>query len=498
MHVRSLLLVLAACAPARPSAQAPAPVAAPVVEPAPSDMLDRTAPNGQPAPADGPAPLQPAAGATIVLDARAVDVVALPGRVVALEPDYQHLRGFDPVTGAELWRTQAQERPNGLHTLYPLGERVLLHAGPLLAIVDAQSGAVVARTEAWHGERCGLRIVRGLEQRWREHVPWDSETVACAYHCECSLQLFDCATGARQQRFNSSVTHLYHSLSQPHDNVCWKPPRLLGRARGRTLAAIEVDDDYRLEALTADATAWQDARLGAAIGRHAGVGGDAGRDVCWTQADDELLVWTCSTGKLRWRARREPQEGHVVERTRLDGDLVIGERRSDRHVVLDARALATGKRLWQRVLAADRALLFAGERPDAWRDGPITYMRIDPATGATLAELTLPKGDALWPDPAGGWVRTGDAYAELDGEFKPRREVARDMSHTTWLGGQFIVQATADRLTVLRRPALDVALAAAGRFAVVESSAALEPGALLLREHRKDEPLRVVLLRAAP
>lgn len=72
------------------------------------------------------------------------------------------------------------------------------------------------------------------------------------------------------------------------------------------------------------------------------------------------------------------------------------------------------------------------------------------------------------------------------------------MSRTTWLGGQFIIEATADRLTALRRPALDVALAAAGRSAVVESSATLGQGALLLREHRRDEPLRVVLLRAAP
>ena len=72
------------------------------------------------------------------------------------------------------------------------------------------------------------------------------------------------------------------------------------------------------------------------------------------------------------------------------------------------------------------------------------------------------------------------------------------MSHTAWLDGQFVVRSTADRLTVLHRATLDEALVAAGRYSVVESSAALGPGALLLREHRKDEPLRVVLLRAAP
>jgi hypothetical protein len=72
------------------------------------------------------------------------------------------------------------------------------------------------------------------------------------------------------------------------------------------------------------------------------------------------------------------------------------------------------------------------------------------------------------------------------------------MSHTAWLDGHFIVQATTERLTVLRRPTLDEALVAAGQYSVVESSAALGPGALLLREHRKDEPLRVVLLRAGP
>lgn len=515
VHVRRLLLAVVACAPARPTdpaAQpaAPGPPSAGAMEHAPEDMPEETsypsAAAALPAPA-APAlpPLQPAPGVRVVLETRAQDVVALPGMIVALDPDFMHLRGLDPATGAEAWRTSVQERPSGMHTLYPLGERVLLHAGPSLAIVDARDGKLLDRRHAggYNGGDggCGLRIVRGMADiPWRTHVPWDSESVACGIACDCGLQLFDCATGAPQQRYDSAVTHLYHSLSEPHDNVCWKPPRLLGRVKGRTFAAIEVGDGYELVALAGDRVAWQDARLGAAVGRFTPSGGDEGRDVCWASADDELVVWTCSTGKPRWRARHDPAEGYARERVRLVGDRLLVERRTDRRNVVEARALSTGKRLWQRVLAADRAALIDADLPGApWWDGGLTYVRIDPVTGATLTELPLAARESLWRDPAGGYVRAGGAaYAELDADGRERRSVARDMSGTTWLDGHFVVLADPTRLTVLRRPSLAVALTAAGQFDVSESNAALAPGSLLLRERRKDEPMRIALLRADP
>lgn len=461
-----------------------------------------------PAPPSPPAfaPLVAGPGARIVLEVRGWEVAALPDRVIVLDDDFLHVRAFDPATGQQLWRTKAQDRANGMHTLYVVGDRVLLHAGPDLVVLDGRQGKLVGRHPAWGynggDDRCHLRIVRGLAEPWRAHVPFSAADTACASSCACSLRLFRCDTGAPiGEPIHSSVTHLYHSLDAPHDNVCWTPPRLLGRVGGRTLLALEHGErGYVAGAVDGDGKpVWTRPELADAVRRFVAVDGDAGADACWSIDDNHMTVWTCTTGQILWREAYPDQDGHVRSRADLvaPGRLLV-RRRSERHSRVELRALADGKRPWERTLAGDRIVLTPGEDPGdlAWA-APAVYAWIDPATGATLRELTVTQGQALVLDPGGGYLRVGGPdHAELDREGRLVRTVPRDIPPPARVGERFLVVRRDQRFSVLRRPGLDVALEATGNFVVDESSDALGPAALLLYEHRGSEPLRVALLRA--
>lgn len=509
-----LALVIAACTPATtgappPREQAAAPAEAVAPPPVLEGMLDGTAPvaaaepAAEPAPAPAFGPLEPGPGLRKVVELRGWDVVAAPGRIVVLDQDFLHVRAIDARTGAELWRNKVQERANGRHTMFPVGERVLLFAGPTLVAIDVRDGRVVGSHPAggFHGgdDSCGLHVVRDLAPPpWRGHVPGDSDRVACAVSCSCSLALLRCDTGAPLIRFDSSVTHIYHSLSEPHDNVCWKPPKLLGRVKGRTLVVHEGESgEYTAAALEGDKVAWREPWLGDVLGRYRPVGGDAAGDACWSSDGDQLVVWTCSTGKLRWRAEFErPDDGYVDAEVRVlaPGRLLVERRGAARNLV-EARALAGGKLLWRRALAADRRILLPGAVPPPIWDATTTYTRVDPATGATRSEIAVAPREVLMPDPRGGWVRAGTGYAEIDADGREVRAVAKDMSGMTWLGEKLLAVGGDERLTVLRRADLSPALDVAGKFSIAAADAALGADALLVHEHRGAEPLRIALLR---
>lgn len=503
-------LLLAACARATTTSPTPAATAAPptVTEPVLEGMLDDSGSAGQvkPAPAPAPpplAPLHPRAGLRKVLEVRGWDVVAAPGRVLVLDDDFLHVRAFDATTGAELWRARVQEKANGRHTMYPLGERVLLYAGPSLIAIDVRDGKVVATSLAggYHGsdDHCGLQIVRDLDRPpWRGHVPEDSDRVACAVTCECSLNLVRCDTGAPLASFRGSVSHVYHSLSEPHDNVCWRPPRLLGKVKGRTLLAIEDENGgYTAAAVVGDKVTWRAPALGDVVGRFIEVDGDAASDTCWATDGETLTVWTCSTGQVTWRAEHTKQEGYVDARARLAGPgrLLVQLRGADRNLV-EMRPLAGGKPLWSRSLAADRRILIPGAPfdPPSW-DTPTTYMLVDPATGATRAELPLAAHERLWPDPRGGLVRIGAAWTEFEADGRERRAVLQDMSAIAWLGDRLLTTGGDATFAVRRRADFAPLLEVPASVTAGESRAALGPDALLVYEHRGAEPLRIALLR---
>lgn len=473
---------------------------------------DRAPPSATP-PAEAPktpplAPLEVKPGAKVVLELRGWEVTALPDRVVVLDTDFLHLSAHDPVGGAELWRTRVQEQARGMHTLYSVGERVLLHAGSDLIAVDGKTGAIVGRHPAggFNGgeDKCHLSIIQGLEAGLRAHTPLAPATTVCATTCVCSLMLFRCDTGESfGERMNGSVTHIYHSLSEPHDNVCWTPPRLIGRVKGRTLLALEQGDGREYVASAVDdagKTLWRRPELGDAVARFRPIDGDPASDTCWSIDQPDMYVWTCSTGQIKWRARYPEEDGYVrTDARKLDGDRILVRRRSPRATRVELKTLAGGKRLWQRDLPADRVAITPGEDPAGltW-DSPIVYAWVDPVSGAPLRELAIAKDHALVRDPrGGGYLRIGGAdHTELARDGQSTRTVPKDISKSIHLGERLIATLDERRLTVLRRPGLEPVLESSGNFYPDEATGALGPAALLLVEHRGSEPLRIVLLRA--
>ena len=166
-------------------------------------------------------------------------------RLILLEEDFRRLQAIDPATGAQSWRLEAQSDPGGQHDLYALDDRVFLHAGPRLVMVDAAAGRRLGEAKAYYngGESgCRLRI----------------EGDACAYVCGCTLQPIDCVSGAQVgPSFPSSENHIYFDMAEPHDTVCPIQPRLLGRAGDRSVALVEGADGLMGAIVVAQASPWK-------------------------------------------------------------------------------------------------------------------------------------------------------------------------------------------------------------------------------------------------
>lgn len=505
VRLSPVLLALAACAP-KPAP--PSPAVAPVA--VPEDMREKTGPESQ-ATSPPPAPLAalaPGPGARVALDVRGWGVVALPDRVVVLDADFRHLRGFDPVTGAELWRVQAQSEPRGRHTLYAVGDRVLLHAGSDLVAVDARRGELVATHPArvFNGseEACRLDITHGFAARWRRWTPDDPALTACAAACTCTRRLFRCDTGAPLgEPFDGGEIHLHDELQQSASVLCVGPPHLFGRIGGKYLLGVRARPDA-YEGIAVDREGkvlWRRPELSAAVEPYRRLDGDVAGDVCWSIDSTSMVAWTCSTGQIRWRARfpgeahRTSGEAHVVA-----PGLLLVRRRSESELQVELRDLANGKQRWHRSLPPDRVALAPGEDTDVLAYAhTTTYAWLDLRKGATLREHTLAKDQSLTRDPASdGYIRLGGPEVALlsrDGEVL--QTVPKDTPGIEWLGAGFIAGREERRFTVLRRPDFAVALTVDGAWSVEDSSAALGPAAVVLLEQRDPgEPLRIVVLRS--
>ncbi|WAS98461.1 outer membrane protein assembly factor BamB family protein [Nannocystis punicea] len=473
-------------------------------------MPEKTGPIEQPASAPLPA-LTPGPGARVALDVRGQAVVALPDRVVVLDDDFRHMRAFDAVTGAQLWRLEAQQEPGGRHTLYAVGDRVLLHAGSALVAVDARAGAVVAThsARAYNGgdSDCRLEVTHGFTDMGRRWTAFDPALTACAAACTCTKRLLRCDTGAPiGEPFDGNEINLHDDLEQAATVLCLGEPRLFGRLGGRYLfgvrrseprsegyEAIAVDDQGKVQ--------WRRPELSAAVERHLWVDGDVATDVCWSLEDTDIVAWTCSTGQHKWRAKLEGAGQRFSRDARLvaPGQLLV-RRRSERGLLVELRDVVTGKQRWRRSLPPDHVALAPGEDPNVlvFADTPV-FAWLDLRSGATLHQHTRAQDQALARDPGGdGYVRVGGPEVALlarDGRLL--QTVPKDIQGVEWVGARFVAAREDSRFRVYRRPDLDVALAVDGSWAVEDSTSALGPAAVLLREHRGErEPLRIVVLRA--
>lgn len=509
-------LVACARAPAGPTTPAGPPVLvdmskrtapepAPELLAAPVPEVTPGAPVATPSPPLTPVTLAADAGLRLVLDRRGWDFAAAPGLVVVLGDDFKQLEALDAGTGAARWRTQAQQEPNGRHTLHLRGEQLILHAGPTRIHVDLRDGRVLGSFPAFFNgsdRGCALRVQEGgALAEWNEWLAPAGVGSACAEACECDLRLFDCAAGtAVGAPFHASETHLYHSMSEPHDTVCWNRPALLVRAAATTVVRAE-DDEHAPTIFGLDPGSgkplWQRRDLAAAISSYGdGAGTDPEGKLCWLADGVSVVVFDCAAGTTRWRASVGDPDvaGQTFVRWHA-GELAVTHRDA-RRVTIELREARGGKRRWQRSLAADRLPLLPGEPPPSYVHAEIhAYTLLDPTTGATRAEIPRTGTQSLHAD-AGDYLRIGDGQlAEFDARGKLLRERPLAGDDLTRATRTHLVRGTADTLTILRRDTLLPALTLAGSWAVSPSQAALGPDVLLLTQHRGQEMHRVLLLR---
>ncbi|MCY1068793.1 PQQ-binding-like beta-propeller repeat protein [Nannocystis sp. RBIL2] len=473
-------------------------------------MPQKPGPEGQVA-APPPAPmsaLAPGPGIRVALDVRGWAVVALPDRLVVLDDDFRHLRGFDPVTGAELWRVQAQSEPRGWHTLYAVGDRVLLHAGSDLVAVDARRGELVATHPArvFNGseDACRLDIWHGFDDRRRRWTPDDPALTACAAACTCTRRLFRCDTGAPIGKpFNGNEIYLHDELEESASMLCVGAPNWLGRIGGKYLLGVRAGPDA-YEGIAVDGEGkvlWRRPELSAAVEPYRRFDGDVAADACWSIDSTSMVAWTCSTGQIRWQAQFPgEQKGYSGEAHVVAPGLLLVRRRSESELQVELRDVTTGKQRWRRTLPPDRVALAPGENTDVLAYAhTTTYAWLDLRKGATLREHTIAPDQSMTRDPASdGYIRLGGPeVALLSREGEVLQTVPKATPGIQWLGAGFVAGREERRFTVLRRPDFAVALAVEGAWLVEDSSAALGPAAVVLLDQRgQDEPLRIVVLRS--
>lgn len=491
-----------ACTPLPPG---PAP---PASTPAPPDSPAAPGPKAPVPPASPSLPaiqLTADAGLRILLDIRAYDVLATPGSIITVEPDLLHVASRDAVTGAPRWTTKVQPDANGWHTLFGLGEAVVLLAGPRRIHLDAATGIIKgSRTGFFHGADKGCRLDMTAGDRtadWSAWIPASPHTATCAQQCGCSLSVFDCAgaTGAGAA-FHSATTHLYHSLGEPHDTVCFDEPGVL--TRGRESIVVRVQDDKAKPVIagldpTTFARTWTRPDLAEQLSRYAGAGADPGGRTCWIADDHNLVAFTCATGATRWRMRlaeaKADDPGRTTVTTTAAGLLV--QHRDEQRTLVELRAVG-GKRMWRRELPAAQHAVVPDTRLDYLHGGAKieAHAILDPATGATLATIRVADKQTLMRTPTGYARLATDSYAEFDGRGTLLREAPLASASVIRVTPTHLVERTGQHVRILLRGTLQPALTLPGTWSV-RDTAALGPDAIVAAEHRGNEPLRVLVLR---
>lgn len=501
-------LVLGACALAcAPASQPPQPADAspPAAEPAPPDMSPAPGPSTA-APAPAPLQLPANAGLRVVLDLPAWDILAMPSRLVTVDPDFLHLTARDAATGAVQWTAQVQPDSQGWHTLFGLGDAIVLLAGPRRIHVDAATGAVRGtRRGFYHGadRDCRLELSAGDRTAdWSTWIPATPAPPSCAQSCGCSLGVFDCsgATDAATS-FHNQTTHLYRSLREPHDTVCFDRPAVLARGAAHVVVRAQ-DEQHTPTVMGLDATTytrvWTRPDLATTITAPEYSGADPSGQTCWIGGDTNLLGFACATGATRWRVRfaaddaKDPGEADVAwQRAGLFMQHRDGER-----ALVELRG-ADGKRRWRRTLPADHyAITEHTQLGYMSATVPIAaYALLDPSTGATIA--TIPVTDKQsFVRTSDGYARLGpDTCAEFDARGRPLREVKFAGDAIVRVTADHLVERTADRLRVIRRGTLAPVLTLTGKWSLRDSTAALPPEVLVLHEHRGESTPRVLVLR---
>ncbi|MDC0745764.1 outer membrane protein assembly factor BamB family protein [Polyangium mundeleinium] len=493
-------LLTAACAshPPDPGGHTPAPIAsaAPPVTPAASTA--KSTPN----PAAAPAPEAPPPAGTITGDIEvrlrvpAWDALIARDTAILIEPDFVTLAGYDTKTGALRFRQKLlPEAARGRHTLGLRGDKVLYWAADQFVTVDPTTGAHDTPTRVPPNGNCPL-VTRGA---------------ACAFACECTLQIVDCKTLAPIEKASFEKTHIeeWDPDGTPSSGCFGRGTTLVG-GNGRTSVVIVEDQtkptvgrfSHPLVLLGLDA------KTGAVRYRTPSPPGEPPRDdpsfspdgkLFWlVSSAEEVTVFDAETGARRWAS---PPEANIdrVQKSFLawinnpPGLFRFAEDEAFLHDI------QTGKPVWRAkvrpgAFAVPRGTHLPFYAVETNGDPPLDLLLLDPANGAVTTTVHVPAGTTVHDDPSGGFYLENTNLVAYDAAGKERARVVAPLPNLH-VFSDFVTVSGGDRFSVLDRDKLAPVLTAHGSLAAMPGST-LAGGLLLYRWVKKGAEVGEVMLVA--
>jgi outer membrane protein assembly factor BamB len=306
-------------------------------------------------------------------------------RIYALAPDRSSVSAVDLATGTMAWTTKlTAPLPTKIVPSFGTKKRLLLHGQGLISVLEAQTGALVKESEGAYSEPY-IEQMNGI----------------CLADEKCSVRFLDCDDGHPYgPRLSKAITHLYAKMGEPHDNVCWGPLMVLGRAKNLIVA---VTDGYpwdqqeppitvAIDANT-EKTVWSSRTHGCRFCAHEASGMASDASACWvSDVDGKLDVFDCATGASSFATKVEKSSAQPEVFSAWAGAIFVSAKRA---ALLDAK---TGKPRWSIDLPPDGLALPLGvplELPKFSNWGAHTVLLVDPKTGKEIARFSQPESTEI-------------------------------------------------------------------------------------------------------
>jgi outer membrane protein assembly factor BamB len=426
-----------------------------------------------------PTPSPPAAEKgdfDFVLSVPAWNAVLTAGRVVVINEDLKSLSGYSAQDGRSLWRTEVGDVQGKTHLLSVRRGSVVVWAGNQMIRVDPSTGVISSAEVVDPNGSCHFA----------------EKGAACAFVCQCPLQLAECATGKRVGKVFDRMEMAPYYLDDPSLSPCIGPLPLLLTGTGRisivAIASRGVNRETFVVGLDASTgkEVWRSSGLAFATMRDTDSGSSPDGRTCWIGGEGgELRVADCSTGSLLWKKPKAPAAPMGARRfvRYLPERSALFRFVGNEAALFDSR---TGKPLWSRALSANEAALPVGARVGenmifANKDSPITLLLLTPEDGRVEGRVEMPGISTLRDDPGGGLYLHGkEEIVAFEASGRERWRLRQPTPSSPYFHQDFLGLSEADRLVLFERAGAKRLGELRGSFGIQQGSS-LTGGILLYR-----------------